>query len=125
MPNVDGALRLGMYVTIAFETAGRERMTLVPRNAVQNIGDRSKLGVGQWLETDGTSRAQIEVTTIGDVEIDPNSRVRLLQTNSSEHRLELERGRLSAHISAPPKLFFVNTPSGVAEDLGCARQNLF
>src|SRR2546423_3472384 len=86
----------------------------------QSIGDRSKLGLGQWLETDASSRAQIDVATIGNVEIDPNSRVRLLQTNSSEHRLELARGRLSAHISAPPKLFFVNTPSGVAEDLGCA-----
>src|SRR5438876_1202274 len=30
------------------------------------------------------------------------------------------RGRMSARISAPPKLFFVNTPSAVAEDLGCA-----
>lgn len=91
-----------------------------PRINSQNIVDGSKLGVGQWLETDGTSRAQIDVATIGNVEIDPNSRVRLLETSSSEHRLELERGRLSAHISAPPKLFFVNTPSGVAEDLGCA-----
>ena len=91
-----------------------------PRIDSESIGDRSKLGVGQWLETDATSRAQIDVATIGNVQIDPNSRVRLLQTNSSEHRLELARGRLSAHISAPPKLFFVNTPSGVAEDLGCA-----
>jgi len=91
-----------------------------PRIDSENIRDRSKLGVGQWLETDATSRAQIDVATIGNVEIDANSRVRLLQTNSSEHRLELARGRLSAHISAPPKLFFVNTPSGVAEDLGCA-----
>ena len=91
-----------------------------PRIDSQNIGDGSKLGVGQWLETDATSRAQIDVATIGNVEIDPNSRVRLLETNSSEHRLELARGRLSAHILAPPKLFFVNTPSGVAEDLGCA-----
>src|SRR6185369_13223973 len=91
-----------------------------PRIDSQNIGDRSRLGVGQWLETDATSRAQIVVATIGNVEIDPNSRVRLLETSSSEHRLELARGRLSAHISAPPKLFFVNTPSGVAEDLGCA-----
>jgi hypothetical protein len=91
-----------------------------PRIDSQNIGDGSKLGVGQWLETDATSSAQIDVATIGNVEIDPNSRVRLLQTSSSEHRLELERGRLSAHILAPPKLFFVNTPSGVAEDLGCA-----
>ncbi len=91
-----------------------------PRIDSQNIGDRSKLGVGQWLETDATSRAQIDVATIGNVEIDTNSRVRLLETNSSEHRIELARGRLSAHISAPPRLFFVNTPSGVAEDLGCA-----
>jgi len=91
-----------------------------PRIDSQNIGDGSKLGVGQWLETDAASRAQIDVATIGKVEIDPNSRVRLLETSSSEHRLELVRGRLSAHISAPPKLFFVNTPSGVAEDLGCA-----
>ena len=91
-----------------------------PRIDSQNIRDGSKLGVGQWLETDATSRAQIDVATIGNVEIDPNSRVRLLETSSSEHRLELARGRLSAHILAPPKLFFVNTPSGVAEDLGCA-----
>jgi hypothetical protein len=86
----------------------------------QNIGAQGRLGVGQWLETDASSRARIEVAAIGNVEIDPNSRVRLLETNSNEHRLELARGRLSAHISAPPKLFFVNTPSGVAEDLGCA-----
>ncbi|MFN2578458.1 MAG: FecR domain-containing protein [Pyrinomonadaceae bacterium] len=91
-----------------------------PRIDSENFGDRGKLGRGQWLETDATSRARIDVATIGNVEIDPNSRVRLLQTSSSEHRLELARGRLSARISAPPKLFFVNTPSGVAEDLGCA-----
>ena len=91
-----------------------------PRIDSQTMGDASKLGVGQWLETDATSRANIEVATIGSVEIDPNSRVRLLETNAEEHRLELQRGRLSARISAPPKLFFVNTPSGVAEDLGCA-----
>ncbi len=46
--------------------------------------------------------------------------MRLVETKPTEHRLELAEGRLSARISAPPKLFFVNTPSGVAEDLGCA-----
>jgi len=96
------------------------RLGGLPRIDSQNIGESGKLGVGQWLETDASSRARIEVAAIGDVEIDPNSRVRLLETNSDEHRLELVRGRLSAHISAPPKLFFVNTPAGVAEDLGCA-----
>ena len=96
------------------------RLGGAPRIDSRIVSDTSKIAVGQWLETDATSRAKIDVATIGNVEIDPNSRVRLLETNSDEHRLELARGRLSAQISAPPKLFFVNTPSGVAEDLGCA-----
>jgi len=96
------------------------RMRGAPRIGSVLISDKAKLGVGQWLETDPNSRAQINVSDIGQVEIDPNTRVRLLETKPTEHRLELERGRLSARISAPPKLFFVNTPSGVAEDRGCA-----
>jgi len=96
------------------------RLNGSPRIDSRNISDTGRLAVGQWLETDASSRVQIDVATIGNVQIDPNSRVRLLETNSEEHRLELARGRLSAQISAPPKLFFVNTPSGVAEDLGCA-----
>lgn len=76
--------------------------------------------MGQWLETDNTSRAKINVASIGQVEVDPNTRIRLLQTQPTEHRLELARGRMSAHIWAPPRLFFVDTPSAVAADLGCA-----
>lgn len=91
-----------------------------PRINSQSITNQGKLGVGQWLETDAASRARVEVADIGRVDVDPNTRVRLLQTSDHEHRLELQRGRLSALISAPPKIFFVNTPSGVAADLGCA-----
>jgi FecR protein len=96
------------------------RLDGAPRIGSALVSDKAKLGVGQWLETDTNSRAQISVGDIGQVEIDPNTRVRLLETKPTEHRLELAQGRLSARISAPPKLFFVNTPSGVAEDLGCA-----
>lgn len=96
------------------------RLGGAPRIGSESVNNKSRLGIGQWLETDANSRAKVEVANIGNVEIDPNTRVRLLQTNISEHRLELARGRLSARISAPPKLFFVNTPSGVAEDMGCA-----
>ena len=96
------------------------RLDGAPRIGSDLISDKAKLGIGQWLETDTNSRAQISVSDIGQVEIDPNSRVRLVETKPTEHRLELAQGRLSARISAPPKLFFVNTPSGVAEDLGCA-----
>jgi len=96
------------------------RMQGTPRIGSALISDKAKLGVGQWLETGPNSRAQINVSDIGQVEIDPNTSVRLVETKPTEHRLELAKGRLSARISAPPKLFFVNTPSGIAEVLGCA-----
>jgi hypothetical protein len=102
------------------ETWDVARLNGAPRIGSTQFNDKGKLGVGQWLETDTNSRAQISVGNIGKVDIDPNTRVRLIETNPTEHRLELAQGRLSARISAPPKLFFVNTPSGVAEDLGCA-----
>ena len=84
------------------------------------ISDQGRLRVGQWLETDSNSSAQINVATIGQVQVDPNTRIRLVQTQPSEHRLELARGTMSARIWAPPRLFFVDTPSAVAADLGCA-----
>ena len=92
----------------------------VPTIASKGFGNTGRLGVGQWLETDDKSRAQISVGSIGHVEIDPNTRVRLLETQPTEHRLELAEGKLSARIWAPPRLFFVDTPSAVAADLGCA-----
>jgi len=96
------------------------RLNGSPRIGSAIMNDRSRLAIGQWLETDNVSRAQIQVGSIGQVEIDPNSRVKLVQTGPTEHRLELARGRMSAHIWAPPRLFFVDTPSAVAADLGCA-----
>jgi RND family efflux transporter MFP subunit len=40
VPNAEGRLRLGMYVTLTFTTPGRERSVVVPRAAVQTIGER-------------------------------------------------------------------------------------
>lgn len=91
-----------------------------PRIGSRRINEAGRLAVGEWLETDGSSRAQIAVGSIGTVDIDENTRVRLLETEPTEHRLELARGRMSALIWAPPRLFFVDTPSAVAADLGCA-----
>ncbi|HEX7316784.1 MAG TPA: zf-HC2 domain-containing protein [Pyrinomonadaceae bacterium] len=96
------------------------RVAGTPRVASNRIDERGRLRVGEWLETDAASRAEIAVANIGEVEVEPNTRVRLVETRLTEHRLELERGTLHARIWAPPRLFFVNTPSAVAADLGCA-----
>src|SRR6201991_2413592 len=95
-------------------------LTGSPTIGSSGIGTNGRLAVGQWLETDGNSRAQIAVSSIGNVDIDENTRVRLVETQPTEHRLELARGKMSARIWAPPRLFFVDTPSAVAADLGCA-----
>lgn len=96
------------------------RINGAPRIGTSRIADKGRLAVGQWLETDGDSRAKIEVGSIGQVEVDPNTRIRLVETKPAEHRLELAHGKMSAQIWAPPRLFFVDTPSAVAADLGCA-----
>jgi hypothetical protein len=96
------------------------RLNGSPRIGSSRMDETGRLAVGEWLETDGSSRAKIEVGSIGHVEIDPNTRVRLIETKLTEHRLELARGKMSAKIWAPPRLFFVDTPSAVAADLGCA-----
>src|SRR5215213_7347259 len=97
-----------------------KRLDGTPTVGAERISNNGELAVGEWLETDANSRAQIAVSSIGSVEVDENTRVRLLETRPAEHRLELARGKMSAHIWAPPRLFFVNTPSAVAADLGCA-----
>ena len=91
-----------------------------PHVAGNPIGESSRLGVGQVLTTDAQSRARLAVGDVGRVDVDPNSRVRLIESRTGEHRMALDRGRISATIWAPPRYFFVNTPSAVAVDLGCA-----
>lgn len=96
-----------------------EAIAGTPKAGNQSIAENGKLAVGQFLETDANSRARVEVANIGQVELAPNSRVRLVKTHSTEHRLSLERGLMQAKILAPPRLFIVDTPSAVAVDLGC------
>ena len=40
VPNADGRLKLGMYVTMAFSSSEGTRVLVVPRAAVQSLGDR-------------------------------------------------------------------------------------
>lgn len=78
------------------------------------------LKVGEILETDEYSRMRVEVADIGQVEISPNSLVKLVNSSETEHRLALEYGKIEAKIFAPPRLFVVDTPTAQAVDLGCA-----
>ena len=91
-----------------------------PTIASRRIDRQTALPVGAWLETNGQSKASISVASVGRVEIEPGTRVGLVSARPGDHRLQLTRGTLHAVIWAPPGQFFVETPSSLAVDLGCA-----
>ncbi len=80
----------------------------------------SRLDVGGWLETGEDDFALVEVADIGEVVVWPESRISLVATGEHRHVLDLAHGRIDATVDAPPRLFFVRTPSALAADLGCA-----
>jgi hypothetical protein len=75
---------------------------------------------GQLLVTGKDSRAAINLESVGEVYVDPGSRVRLIASGKDRERLSLEVGTVHAAIWAPPGKFEVETPSATAIDLGCA-----
>ncbi len=97
-----------------------ERLAGTPRIGWRSVGGNATLAVGQWLTTDASSRAKIAVGWIGEVEVRPNTRIRLVRARPTDHRLALQRGAVEATIWSRPRLFFIETPAGVAVDLGCS-----
>jgi len=92
----------------------------VPAWQVTTAQGQSSWRVGGWLETGAGEQANVKVADIGTLVVEPRTRVRLLGTRAGRHSLELARGTVHATIWAPPNQFFVETPSTLAVDLGCA-----
>jgi FecR protein len=100
-----------------------ERLAGAPQlgsKVLAETNEAATLAVGQTLETDGRSRASISISATGEIQVDPDSRVRLVASTSARKRLALDRGTIHAMIWAPPGEFVVETPSAVAVDLGCS-----
>lgn len=75
---------------------------------------------GDWLETAADAGSNVALGSIGTMQVEPDTRVRLLRQSAGEMRLELAHGGIDVNVTAPPRLFFVETPSATAVDLGCA-----
>jgi len=80
---------------------------------------KSRLQVGETLETDSNSTASVSVSDVGELDLEPSTRLRLVQSAKGRKRVALERGTIHAAIWAPPGEFVVDIPSAVAVDLGC------
>jgi len=95
------------------------RLDGAPIVGTRRMRGTAKIAPGESMETDSSSRGEIKVGDIGSVEVEPNTRVRVVTAKLGEYRLSLARGEIRAKISAPPRLFFVDTAAGTAVDLGC------
>lgn len=91
----------------------------VPRVATVRLLDETPVGIDQVVETNSTSTIRLTAADVGQVELGPGSRLRLLVSKPGEQRFALDHGTLHATIWAPPGEFAVETPSATALDLGC------
>jgi hypothetical protein len=80
---------------------------------------KMQMQIGEAFETNRISRADIAVADIGRLELEPMTRLRLLQSGAGRKRIALDRGTIHVVIWAPPGEFVVDTPSAIAVDLGC------
>jgi FecR protein len=101
----------------AWQVSGVKGSPLVGAAAMRGTG---LLAAGEELETDNQSQATLKISSIGEVRVDPDTRLRVIQSNARQELLALDRGTIHAMIWAPPGRFVVNTPSATAVDLGCA-----
>jgi len=109
-------LTLGHRHQSNWDVVGLQGSTAVDSKPIRGT---STVKPGEWIETASSSSARVQIGAIGVVEVGPATRLRVTAIRPSEHRLALARGEIHAKIIAPPKLFFVDTPSATAEDLGC------
>lgn len=92
----------------------------IERKSINRKDGTGRLGVGQLLETDSESRASLHASDVGQIEIEPGTRLRLLSMGTGLKRIALDRGTIHTHIWAPAGEFVVDTPSATTVDLGCA-----
>ena len=79
----------------------------------------SAVRMGQVIQTSGVTRATIESENVGEVDIEPDSRLRVMAAREDDQRMALDRGTIHAIIWAPPAKFVVDTPAAKTVDLGC------
>jgi hypothetical protein len=93
--------------------------TIAGSPALEGASFAGRIAMGGGVVTDARSRARLEVKGLGIVELAPGSVLRRVRGQGAERKLALDRGALTAFIQAPPRQFVVETPVGVATDLGC------
>ncbi|WP_309710979.1 FecR domain-containing protein [Armatimonas sp.] len=76
------------------------------------------LRVGEEIKTARSARTL--TSTLGTVTLEPGSQLRVTRSRPERQQLALDQGAITVKVTAPPRLFAVETPRALAVDLGCA-----
>lgn len=114
---VAAALVLGIGAAFLVQTIHRPG-AVTPWQLSLAGRESSAVRAGQVIET-AAAGGILKSEFVGEVSIEPNSRLRLLSAREDGQRLALDHGTIHALIWAPPARFVVDTPSAKTVDLGC------
>jgi hypothetical protein len=84
------------------------------------VNGRDSIKLGEWIETKDSGKAMLQIPGVGSIILEPNTKVKIVKTDTGEQRISLEYGTINANITTKPGTFIVDSRSAEAIDLGCA-----
>jgi hypothetical protein len=86
---------------------------------VEGLEGVPSVKTGDELTTGVDQTARVTIGSIGHLDVEPNSTLRVVSVTADKHDLYLERGGVHARILSQPRVFQIGTPAGKSIDLGC------
>src|SRR3989442_13556977 len=75
-----------------------------PSMGMRPVTQKTRLEEGEFVQTDASSRAKISNRSVGRIDVEPNTRLKLIIKGLSEQRFALERGTIRASTWVPPQV---------------------
>ncbi len=84
----------------------------------KKIDNYGMLKPGDWLNSAENSKSRIKLGVLGEIEIEPSTKIKLLQVNASGNYFYLQSGGIKASIWGAPKHLLIDSPTGEIIDFG-------
>lgn len=85
--------------------------------AIVNGVRTEKVNVGDWIQTDSVSSVILKIANVGDVSIEPNTKVRFIQSDNNVSRIEVLYGTVNTTTSQADK-FILQSSNMKVQDKG-------
>lgn len=76
-----------------------------------------KVNVGDWIQTDSVSSVVLKIANVGDVSIEPNTKVRFIQSDNDVSKIEVMYGTVNTSTSQADK-FILQSSNMKVQDKG-------